>query len=141
MNIIRALYAGAIIAVILAITATHSSKAHSSEIELILGAKSVHVFTNDVNEDHKLIGVKYGNYVAGRFINSVNKKSFIAGASFSKVRGKIEYGGIVCLVTGYSTNPLAPLPMIIPYVTTTYDHGPIVLMLGDAVVLSFKMDL
>jgi hypothetical protein len=141
MNIIRALYAGAIIAVILAITATHSSKAHSSEIELILGAKSVHLATEPDNEDHNLVCVKYEPYVGCRFLNSYERNSLLAAKSFGNIDGDVKYGVIVGLVTGYSRDSGDPFPVFIPYVTSTYAYGPIVLMLGDAVVLSFKMEL
>jgi hypothetical protein len=138
MNITRALYGLAIIFVILVITANN---AHSEDVELLLGAKSRHIVSKDANEDHNLIAFKYGDFIAGRFDNSYENDSLIAGRSFSNINSNVEYGAIIGLVTGYSKNKGEPLPVIVPYITSTYSYTPIVLLLGDAVVLSFKMDL
>jgi hypothetical protein len=48
---------------------------------------------------------------------------------------------ILGMVIGYSEDLIAPLPVLIPYITTIYRYTPIVLLLGDAVVFSFKMRL
>lgn len=137
MNIVRTAYAVAIIAGILAITANTAN----ADTEILLGAKSRHIVTKDANEDHHLIAVKAGGYIAARFINSNKDLSFVAGKVYEYSYGVVEYGAIVGLVTGYSKCAGMPCPTVVPYISTSYEYTPIVLLLGDAVVFSFKMDL
>lgn len=125
-----------------------SLNTHADGIELFAGAWSKHLISEGLNEEHNLRAIRYNGYIAGRFINSYNLETWFAGKSFSDNYGVVEYGVIIGAMKGYTSfmgnegeKGIISL-MIVPYVTSReYMVSPVVMLMGEAVTLSFKFEL
>ena len=125
-----------------------SFNTHADGIEMFAGAWSKHLISDGLNKEHNLRAIRYNGYIAGRFTNSYNLETWFSGKSFSDNYGQIEYGVIVGAMKGYTScignegSHGVVCPMIVPYVTSReYIVSPVVMLMGEAVILSFKIEL
>lgn len=117
-------------------------------IGLYLMGASIHLDDDyDYNNNHYLVAVESGNYIAGGFKNSYDNLSIIGGRKFEFESNYINYGAIVGAVSGYddwqtSINYGGISPIIAPYIEfKTTSINPVVMVFGNAITLTFKIDL
>ena len=131
---------------LLLVSALLSGTCHADSV--YLGGWSKHLVSGDFNETHNLLAYERNSYVAGGFKNSFNDNVYFAGKNFTYDLSVFEFGVIAGAMYGYDEQD-APLlnhnkfqPMLVPHVTikTDYFIKPTVLMLGEAVAITFRIE-
>lgn len=113
-------------------------------IEAFLIATSLHVGVGDYNQVNTGIAIRYESAVVGVYRNSFDETSILACVSKSWVSGNWEYGLIAGGVSGYDVPwTVGDLTAFVaPFVTyRTETISPTVLVLWNAITLSFKVEL
>lgn len=116
---------------------------------LHLGGWSSHLTGGDYNEAHYFHAYEKGNFLVGGFVNSFNDYTLLAG---KKIKWKndsesIEWGFLAGMTYGYSNDdvPISAggfMPVLVPYLSyTEYKVQPTLLLLGNAVALTFRVEL
>lgn len=131
------------VAVVLCLVSSISVKA-----DVFLGGWSHHLSTPDLNETHNLVAIEHNGWIGGYFKNSYNDDSGFAGKMLTVSESKnYEVGVALGVVYGYDKEDLdfmnvnGFMPMFIPYASwTTYTVQPTVMLLGEAVTLTFRID-
>lgn len=138
----------ALLGVLTLCAAMYASNA-KAETAVYLGAWSKHVVTNgNYNETHDLIAVEHDKILAARFVNSYSRETYALAYGWHKrwgdFRGSIYAGGMMGYRSCYGDDgDYAMLcPMVVPAVSyTKYRVQPTVLLLGEAVAISFRVEL
>ncbi|AZF88613.1 hypothetical protein [Vibrio phage P23] len=113
------------------------------DVFLIMG--SIHVGGDDnLNEVNPGVAIRHEHVAVGIYKNSFNDTSIFVGGDKHWNYGNFEYGAMVGLVSGYyETWTVGDMTAFVaPYVTyRTEIISPTVLLLGNAITLSFKVEL
>lgn len=125
-----------------------NANANADGIELFAGAWSKHIHTQGLNEEHDLLALRYNGYVGGNFTNSYDRETWFAGKTFNDSYGVLEYGIITGAMYGYTSclgnegKNSVVCPVVVPYITLQDQNlAPVVMLMGEAVTLSFKIKL
>lgn len=131
---------------------------YASADNLYVGAWSKHINPQNVtNESHDLIAYEHNGYIAGRMINSYGDETYLAGKEFvsektNEFLGKYDlsaglylgatYGYLSCTPGQENATGKDVCPAAIPYISyTKYRIQPTVLIMGNAIAFSFKINL
>lgn len=135
-------------ALVLALILAYSNNAHS-ETALHVGGYSYHVATGhkyDYNDWHQLVAVEYDSYIAGRFLNSYDRETFVVGYGWSKNWGDIKGSVYVGLTYGYRScfgddgTKGRFCPVAFPTLHyTKYDVQPGLLLFGEALAIEARV--
>lgn len=116
---------------------------------IYMGGWSHHLTSGEYNEEHHFHAYQKDDWLIGGFVNSFDDYTLIAGKSFSwqNEPKSLEVGFVAALSYGYkheyvklSINGF--LPVLVPYITyTEYKIQPSLLLLGNAVALTFRIEL
>lgn len=116
---------------------------------LHLGGWSKHLVDGNFNETHHLIAIEHDNYIIGGFVNSFDDYTLLAGKKFSwqNENESLEWGFLVGITYGYSSQDVSLsvngfMPVLVPYLSCTeYKVQPALLLLGNAVAITFRIEL
>lgn len=116
---------------------------------LYLGGWSSHLTDGEYNETHHFHAYEKDSWLIGDFVNSFNDYTLLAGKKYSWKNDSesIEWGFLVGMTYGYSNDDVAIsidgfMPALVPYVSyTEYKVQPALLLLGNAVALTFRVEL
>ena len=132
------------------ILAVYASNA-KAETYVYAGAWSQHFGTDQTyNERHDLLAVEHKGIMAGYFKNSYSHDTVFAGYRFTRQWGDFEGGLLVGAMRGYNDcikgnvpgESTKVCPMAAPSITyTAHKVQPSVLFLGNAVAISFRIDI
>ena len=116
---------------------------------MYVGGWSSHLTSGDYNERHHFHAYQKDNWLIGGFVNSFDNYTLIAGKSFSWTNEdeSIEAGFFAGLSYGYKHQHVkisigGLMPVLVPYITyTAHKIQPSLLLLGNAVALTFRIEL
>ncbi|UYE90967.1 hypothetical protein [Vibrio phage vB_VaS_L1] len=113
------------------------------DVFLIMG--SIHLDSHhEYNQINPGIAIRHEHVVAGIYENSFNDTSIFVGGDKHWSHGNFEYGAMAGLVSGYEESWTVGdmTAFVAPYVTyRTETISPTVLLFGNAITLSFKVEL
>ena len=116
---------------------------------IYVGGWSHHLTNGDYNEEHYFHAYQKDGWLVGGFVNSFDDYTLIAGKSFiwTNEAESIEAGFVTGLSYGYKHEHVnlsvsGFIPVLVPYITyTEYKVQPSLLLLGNAVALTFRVEL
>lgn len=132
--------------ILLALVYAHQAKA---ETAIWAGAWSIHPFSDeDYTSSHDLVAVESHGFLAARYRNSYGRESYAAGIGKSWRYGDVRLSGYVGATTGYSEcwgddggrSTICPMFVGAAHYTR-YRVQPGVLIFGEAVAVSFRVEL
>ena len=114
-----------------------------------VGGWSSHLTSGDYNEEHHFHAYQKDDWIVGGFVNSFDDYTLIAGKSFiwTNEAESIEAGFVAGMSYGYKHEHVKLsingfMPVLVPYITyTEYKVQPSLLLLGNAVALTFRIEL
>jgi hypothetical protein len=116
---------------------------------IYMGGWSHHLTSGEYNEEHHFHAYQKYNWLIGGFVNSFDDYTLMAGKSFNWTNESksLEAGFVAGLSYGYKHEDVKLsingfLPVLVPYVTyTQYKVQPSLLLLGNAIALTFRIEL
>ena len=116
---------------------------------IYMGGWSHHLTSGNYNEEHHFHAYQKDNWLVGGFVNSFDDYTLIAGKSFgwTNEAESIEVGFVAGLSCGYKHEHVKLsasgfMPVLVPYIAyTEYKVQPSLLLLGNAVALTFRIEL
>ena len=130
------------------LAALYSASA-KSETAIWAGAWSSHPLSDEeYTSSHDLVAVEHENWMAARFRNSHGRESYDVGYGRSWQHGDVRLAGYIGVVRGYtvcwndddSNTNVCPMAVGAAHYTK-YRVQPGVLLMGQAVALSFRVEL
>lgn len=116
---------------------------------LYLGGWSSHLTSGDYNETHHFHAYEKDGWLVGGFVNSFNDYTLLAGKKYNWKNDSesIEWGFFTGMTYGYSGDDVAIsvdgfMPVLVPYISyTEYKVQPALLLMGNAVAITFRVEL
>jgi hypothetical protein len=122
-----------------------------AETALHAGGWSYHIVTGnkvDYTSSHDLVAVEHKRVFAARFRNSFGRESYALGRTWTWAKGNLEAKVVVGAVRGYRgwygdyQDKTEILPIIVPMLSyTRHKVEPTVLLMGEAIAFSFRIEL
>lgn len=132
-----------------ALLATGTAYGQEPTTSLYLGGFSKHLITQGLNETHNFVGIQHDKLFAGVFNNSYNNTTgIVAYDTTYTYNDSFSYGLMSGMSYGYNCDDVQIpclsgfMPLVLPYVEYTKSTiKPMVSLLGEALFITFKVDL